>query len=135
VAPYVKAACFLKLLRGAKLPEQRPFCFLIVFFFFLEIVFDLKQGKTKKRKEERRKFFLLLILLLPYFFFFFILLVIYIFSYWDFFSPLPWPMSSFVRVGSFLPYLCFVTIHAPWQGRQSWGHSHCLAHCSQKTIM
>jgi hypothetical protein len=33
-------------------------------------------------------------------------------------------MSSFLRVGSFFPYLWFVTIHAPSQGRECWGHSH-----------
>jgi hypothetical protein len=45
VAPYVNAACLLKLLRGAKLPqqsaklpEQRPFCLFILFYFPEDIV-------------------------------------------------------------------------------------------------
>jgi hypothetical protein len=51
----------------------------------------------------------------------------FFFSYWDFF-PLANPFASphvFVRARWFiLTLFTFVTIHAPWQGRESWGHSH-----------
>jgi hypothetical protein len=94
-----------------------PFVFLKkILDFFLVVKNKKKQTRERKNEENSSFFFILLlpffffffILLLPFFFFFFILLVIFFFSYWDFFLlliPLPRPMSSFVRVGSFLPYL------------------------------
>jgi hypothetical protein len=90
VSPYVKAACFLKLLpgaklpqRSAKLPEQRPFCFLLFF-----LVTNKKTQRRERKKEENSSFF---ILLLPFFFFFF-------YSSFDFF-PL---------------FLAHVFVHACW---------------------
>jgi hypothetical protein len=57
--------------RSAKVPEQRPFCFLLFFF----LVKNKKTQRRERKKEENSSFFF--ILLLPSFFFFFILLVIF----------------------------------------------------------
>ncbi len=122
VAPYVKAACVLKAVCEVpgfrnKVPSFRSnvhcaFCFLKRKFWVLFWLLN-KEEKGRKKKNSSSSF----ILLLPYFFFLFVLLVILFFFLMGIFSlllfPLPRPMSSLVRVGSFLPYLCFVTIHAP----------------------
>jgi hypothetical protein len=62
VAPYVKAACFLKLLQGAKLPqqsaklpEQRQFFFLFFKKKFWIFSWLLKTRKNKEQKGRKKK--------------------------------------------------------------------------------
>ncbi len=61
-APYVKAACFLKLLQGAKLlqqsaklPEQRQFFFLFLKKTFWIFFWLLKPRKNKEEKGRKKK--------------------------------------------------------------------------------
>jgi hypothetical protein len=64
--------------------------------FFLVVEHKKKQRRERK-KEENSSFFILLVIL------FFLLIGIFSLLL----IPLPRPISSFMRVGSFLPYLCF----------------------------
>jgi len=88
-------------------------CVVVSFFFFRKFskfckfwLSKIKKKQRRERKKEENSFF----------FYFLFSSCGFLFSYWDFFplaNPFASPMSSFVRGGSFLPYLCFVTIHAP----------------------
>jgi pilus assembly protein TadC len=64
--------------QSAKLPEQRPFCFLFFLKKILGFGLVVKQRRERKKEENSSFFF---ILLLPYFFFLFILLVILFFFF------------------------------------------------------
>jgi pilus assembly protein TadC len=85
--------------QSAKLPEQCQIFFLFkkeILDFFLVVINKKKQRRERKKEENSSFFFILLVILFFFLIGIFSLLLI----------PLPRPMSSFMLVGSFLPYLC-----------------------------
>jgi hypothetical protein len=77
--------------QSAKLPEQRPFCFLFFLKKILGFVLVVKQRRERKKEE---KFFLLLYSSTSLFLFPFCSSCdLVFFSYWNFF-PLPIPFAS-----------------------------------------